>query len=544
MNYFDIIDVERETILFSERERADYFYFIISGRVRLTHLHRGRERLLNVRGPGDYFGEMALIFDRPRSATATTIEKSELLRLKPERFQVLLEEYPDLRNNLTITAKSRQLVRNQKFDWLGDDEIIYLVTRKHGFLLFTRLILPVLFLSISLFGIFIAFMSGGINIFQNPVGVLGTLGMIVSTVIVWWVWTDWGNDFYIITNRRAVWKEKVVALYDSRQEAPLNSVLAVDVSTSQIGRIIGYGDVDVRTFTHNILMRNMDDPELFASFVKGYQRRYKAIAKEEEIQEIERAIEEAILQRIRYERGDISIATAPPTYKRAEPKKKQKTKSASERWRNFLKVRFEEKTDRGIVITYRKHWFILLKHIWLPLLLSVLPIIALYLYFTNAMPLLFTGVVMLFGVFLLLWLWYETEDWRNDIYRLSPDQILDREKTPLGREKMTTAPLDSPDFRVEHERATIIGVILDFGNVIVNVGQTEFTFDGVYHPDQVHQDVSNYREMNQQRKRREQEKRERERMIDWLVAYYQSADQIDVKVILEKSGLGEESESG
>jgi len=142
-------------------------------------------------------------------------------------------------------------------------------------------------------------------------------------------------------------------------------------------------------------------------------------------------------------------------------------------------------------------------------------------------------------VFLFGWLWYKTEDWRNDIYRLTPDLILDMDKKPLGAEKKTTAPLDAPDFRVEHERTNIIGILLDFGNVTINVGQTELTFDGVYHPDQVHQDVSNYREENQRKKRAEKEKREREHMIDWLVAYYHSADQIDPQKILEKTGLGE-----
>lgn len=542
-NYFDMLDVERDTTLFSENERADYFYFILSGHVRLTHLKRGRERLLNVMGPGDYFGEMALLFDRPRTATATTIEKSTLLRLKPERFQMLLDEYPNIRRNLSITAESRRLIRKQQFDWLGEDEIVYLVTRKHRFFLITRLILPAFFLILSLIGIWVAVLEVGINIFKNPSGFFGMLGLVIFSIMIWWVWLDWGNDFYIVTSRRAVWKEKVVALYDSRREAPLNVVLAVDVSTTQLGRIIGYGNVDVRTYTGSILMRNMDDPKLFASFVKGYQKRFTAFAKDRQIQEIEQAIEEAILQRLKYEKGEIPVATAPPAVYNPVEQKKKEPQSPGERWRNFLKVRYEVKTDRGTVITYRKHWFILFKRVWLPLLLTSIPMISLFLYFTDALPLLFTGFALLFGLFLVLWLWYETEDWRNDIYRLTPDQIMDMEKKPLGREKKTTAPLDSPDFRVEHERSTIIGIILDFGNVKINVGQTEFTFDGVYHPDQVHQDVSDYREANQQQKRSEQEKSERERMIDWLVAYYKSADQIDVNMILEASGLGEQRES-
>jgi hypothetical protein len=172
------------------------------------------------------------------------------------------------------------------------------------------------------------------------------------------------------------------------------------------------------------------------------------------------------------------------------------------------------------------------------------PILAIFLYFNEALPGFMLVFALLFGLAISFWLWYEHEDWANDIYRLTPDQLMDIEKKPLGQEKKTTGDLDQPDFRIEHERATLLGVILDFGNVKVNVGSTEFTFDGVYQPDQVHQDIANYREAKQNKKRQEEEKRERERMIDWMVAYYQRADQIDVNEILAKTGYGQGSDSG
>jgi hypothetical protein len=439
--------------------------------------------------------------------------------------------------NLSATSESRELVRSQRFDWLGEDEIIFLAARKHRFFLVVRLIFPTFLMLLSVLGIGIAFLAVGMYIFVHPLGLAGLIGLGISAGMLWWGWADWGNDYYIVTSQRVVWKEKVIALYESRREAPLNSVLAVNTSTSQIGRLVGYGSVEVRTYTGGIMMKNMPNPELFSIFVKGYQKRSREITKEQQLKEIEQAIEDGIVQRARRERGDIDVATAPPPLRKVEQKKEERP-SFQNRWQNFFKVRFEEKTDKGVVITYRKHWFILLKEIWVPLLLTLIPIFAVFLYLNGALPWTFFGFAMLFGLFLFGWLWYETEDWRNDIYRLTPDQILDMEKKPLGQEKKTTAPLDSPDFRVEHERETLIGIILDFGNVTVNIGQTEFTFDGVYHPDQVHQDVSDYRELNQRKKRAAEEKRERQRMIDWLVAYYHRADQIDLEKILEETSLG------
>jgi hypothetical protein len=466
-----------------------------------------------------------------------------LLRLDAGRFFKLMEEYPEIHKHLSATAKSRSLMRGRQFDWLGDDEVIHLVTRKHKFFLFTRMVGPVFFLFISLLGIWIAFLTVGPTVYVHPTGILGIIGLLISLFLTWWAVADWGNDYYIVTSQRVVWKEKIIALYDSRREAPLNTVMAVDVSSSQLGRIIGYGNVNVRTYTGSILMRNMPEPELFAWFVKGYQKRSREVSKEEQIKEFEQAIEDAIRNRIEVQSGQIAAASAPPTYKKKEPKKKER-KSVMEQLRNFLKVRYEEKTDMGVVITYRKHWYILFKRIWLPLLLMVIPGIAVYSFILEALPGTFMAFALLFGLFVLGWLWYETEDWRNDIYRLTPDQILDLEKKPLGREKKTTAPLDSPDFRVEHERESLLGIILDFGNVKVNIGQTEFTFDGVYHPDQVHQDVSNYRQEKQRKMRTEEEKRERDRMVDWLVAYNQRVGQIEVDTVIEEDGLGESDDLG
>jgi hypothetical protein len=543
VNYFDMIELEGNTVVFSEGSKAENFYIILSGQVNVTRMKRGRDRLLNVMGPGHFFGELGLLFNSPRTATITTKEDTVLLRLDADRFFRLMEEYPDVHRHISATAKSWQLLRKRQFDWLGDDEVIHLVTRKHWFFLIIRLAGPVFLLLLSLLGIWAAFRAVGSVIYVHPSGILGLLGLLVSLALFWWAKEDWGNDYYIVTSKRVAWMEKIIALYDSRQEAPLNTVMAVDVSSSQLGRIIGYGNVDVRTYTGSILMRNMPDPDLFAWFVKGYQKRSRAISKEEQIEEFAQAIEDAISRRAEEQTGQITAATAPPPYKKKERKKKART-PLSERIRNFLKVRYEEKTDKGVVITYRKHWFILFKRIWLPLLLVALPGIAVVLFFSGALPGTFMAFALLFGLFILGWLWYETEDWRNDIYRLTPDQIMDLEKKPLGREKKTTAPLDSPDFRVEHERKNLIGIILDFGNVKINIGQTEFTFDGVYHPDQVHQDVANYRDEKQRKMRAEEEKRERERMLDWMVAYNQRVVQVNGDRVLEENGLGETDDSG
>src|SRR5690606_2679620 len=96
---------------------------------------------------------------------------------------------------------------------------------------------------------------------------IGFAMMVIGLGWALWNIIDWSNDFYIITNQRVVWVEKLIGLYDSRREAPLDTILAVNVNSSFIGRTFGYGDVMVRTFIGGILMRNMNNPNDFEQTV-------------------------------------------------------------------------------------------------------------------------------------------------------------------------------------------------------------------------------------------------------------------------------------
>src|SRR5215470_14915338 len=78
----------KDTVVFFENEEGDSFFMILEGRIKVTILgDDGREIILSVLGPGDFFGEMALLDNEPRSATAIAVEDSELLSLHRTDFQ-------------------------------------------------------------------------------------------------------------------------------------------------------------------------------------------------------------------------------------------------------------------------------------------------------------------------------------------------------------------------------------------------------------------------------------------------------------------------
>ncbi len=71
-------------------ETGDYFYVIKHGRVKI--ILDGQEDECIVRGPGDYFGEDALLAETPRSATVSMVQDGILARLDKTRFQLLLRD--------------------------------------------------------------------------------------------------------------------------------------------------------------------------------------------------------------------------------------------------------------------------------------------------------------------------------------------------------------------------------------------------------------------------------------------------------------------
>ena len=86
--------MRERTVLVTEGERTDALYIILEGRVRAyVSDASGREVVLSVMGPGEYFGEVA--FDEgPRSASVVTLEPCKLLVITRAEFAGFLESHP------------------------------------------------------------------------------------------------------------------------------------------------------------------------------------------------------------------------------------------------------------------------------------------------------------------------------------------------------------------------------------------------------------------------------------------------------------------
>lgn len=103
-----IAEVAQETVypkgspIFELGEAGDSMYLIHDGRVRI---HRGEEQLRELESPA-YFGEMALLTEEPRSASATASTDCLTLRIGREDFRQILLSHPEAALDIIATLSS------------------------------------------------------------------------------------------------------------------------------------------------------------------------------------------------------------------------------------------------------------------------------------------------------------------------------------------------------------------------------------------------------------------------------------------------------
>ncbi len=99
----------KNSIVIHKGEESDCLYIIREGRVKVFISDEyGAEIILRYQGPGEYFGELALIDEEPRSASVATMEPTQLIYVSRRRFEECLHENPEIAVKL-IRSMSRRI---------------------------------------------------------------------------------------------------------------------------------------------------------------------------------------------------------------------------------------------------------------------------------------------------------------------------------------------------------------------------------------------------------------------------------------------------
>jgi len=110
IKFADEVDVSAGRVLATQDDPGDEFYVIVRG---TATVRRGGRKIAQL-GPGDFFGEMALLDGEPRSASVETAEDSVVMVVQRRDFDYCLDELPGLARAMLTTMSKRLRVADHK----------------------------------------------------------------------------------------------------------------------------------------------------------------------------------------------------------------------------------------------------------------------------------------------------------------------------------------------------------------------------------------------------------------------------------------------
>lgn len=510
---------KQDEIIFEEGLPADGIYIVLSGRVSIIRESDQDVEELLICQKGDYFGEEGMSPNTIREVSAYAATNVIAIHINEEHWQFLLDSYPQIIPAIQLASASYALFLDHPFSWLAPREAVHFIARVHKFRLWLDLLFPATIGSASI----ILFLVFYINRAESGIPLSLIFAILSIAAFIWFIWrlVDWSNDFAIVTNRRVIALEKVLFFYESRQEAPLDAILAMDTSSSLIGRWLGFGDIVIRTFTGEIRFKNLGNPELIVRLINDERKR--AAYQSNKLQRVNK--EDIIRSRLGYENRPAGQYEEryPQADEKPNAEKEQEREVVSSHFMESLSSIFSLRSEENGIITYRTHWWFLLRKIFLPsvALLANLLIFVFFFDSINSSANFIAIVLIQFVITLVFMVWwaYQFQDWRNDRYIITEEQLIDLYKKPLGSEQKRSAPIMNIQ-TVEFERLGLISLILNFGTVFIRVGETTLTFDYVYKPSSVQKEIFEHYQNYKQRQAKKERDNLQNEVAEWIEVYH------------------------
>lgn len=507
--------------IYREDASAENLFLIYQGEVSIGIESLPTPKQLWALTEDDYFGEDVLTEEHLRRTYAKASKHTVLLAIsRSELFNLLEENIHILPSFRLIKDTYEKLIRKEP-TWIKPEEATRFISRSSLAYLLFHSSLPIIWIAMALF-------LGFWFYFQTDLSVLILFPLSGACIIfgtAWLAWNlvDWSNDYFLITKRRVIFLEKVLLLYESRQETPLAAIISISKQTSLIGRLFGFSNIVIRTYTGVLFFKHIAFPDAVIRLLTEQWERAKKRLSMEDREEMEVLLREKMIPDETNLKPDSSAADF------------SGSTTVKSGWLiGFLATLFGMRAEDETVITYRTHWYVLIKKIGLPSFFLVIFFVLISFFsgflttewMTNPLVILSTGL----SIIVALWWIYQFVDWRNDCYLITKDSLVDINRKPLGLEDRRTAPIKNIQ-TVEYKRNGILGILLNFGTVYIRIGDTEFTFDNVHNPSQVQKEIFDRYNTLMNLEKKNQLQAERKRMAAWMEAYHH--------VIMEREDMDE-----
>ncbi|MCX7707894.1 MAG: cyclic nucleotide-binding domain-containing protein [Anaerolineae bacterium] len=511
---------------------------------------QGRPRPRSRLDAGQYYGETSLLQGKPRDATVRAVSArsrdghillrgADVLTLDRRDLQYAFNERKDLwRPDTELFRRFEQIKESRrKYTWQSEGETIVWDGRRHPL----WLIIPEAQLALA--GVLL-FLLATWNARENPNAMLIS-GIIIFAGLVLsggWIWYDFFDDYYVVTNRRVARRDRIVLLFtETLLEAPIETVQDANIKQDFWGRFFDYGDLTIRTAakTSGIEFRHVPEPEK----VKRYILEGKAVAATVQRGQQREIFRRNLMAGLRMvlmipERqralGDVEYMTPQQQslawLRRLLPRRTGGGAQQLPRRENTLPVRMLltiskplparlRKAIAGTISTsapppepgqniWRKHPLNLLMRAWIPLVglaVMILAVIALPTLadLTGFSP---AGLLLPWGVltfFFAGWLWWRVEDYLNDLYIVTDEKIIDIEMKPLGLDYNRREGSLERVQTVNTVQKGIVAKIFDYGNVIIRTAAEGEAYDFIMVPNPSHVQQVIFQKMDALRQRQE-----------------------------------------
>jgi CRP/FNR family transcriptional regulator, cyclic AMP receptor protein len=107
--------IPKGQMIFCEYEPGNSFYLIQDGRVQITKVMGDIEKAIDILRPGELFGEMAILEEAPRSASAIALDTVTLLEFNRANFEILMQGNPQIALTLLKTFVKRIYDQRRRF---------------------------------------------------------------------------------------------------------------------------------------------------------------------------------------------------------------------------------------------------------------------------------------------------------------------------------------------------------------------------------------------------------------------------------------------
>ncbi len=547
----DEYEFEDGAVIAYQRDVADCLYIVKSGRLFAHRVdERGVVRDSRSYFAGDWLGDNWLFVPDAHPATVKAAGNGRLLMIEGSRFLQFLEQHPaaleKLEPDYDVTdthigglseeaweeaQKSRIKADKQSAAIsLLPDELVELNLRRSHWYLLLRIFLPGIFLLTIPLWLFILLSRQPAESFWS-----GTPGLLVSLLLLllfglWLLFEllDWSNDYFVITNKHLAHREFSLRTFRTTvTKIPIDQIQSVaTVKSSFIANLFNFGTARITTAAQAgaVYFDNIDDPRQVEDVLNRLRQRVQALNAALAQTTMRRSVEGHFQVQSGYdmvveeeEEDEDALETAVP-----------QPATFAGFWRAF-KQRYQGRVEVGNVITYRKHFFVLLQVTLWPvaalLALLVMNWVLMGIFQFTLTELAVVDAILFVGAF--GWLVWKVEDWRNDTFQLTDRYVIDIDRRPFGfGESRKQAELSNVQ-NINSDRPNLLATLFNYGNVVIDTAgaQADIVFETVSNPNRVQSDIFRRRDQYRRQQAIKQGDQRRKEYAVLLDVYKQATEQ-------------------